>query len=420
MKRSMLGVAVAVGIAAGAAGAVVRADDSPAPRTAAVAVQATPAGTPVPLGRTKDGRYLPHYQHPRISDVKVVARADDPGGGPPWVLRTLDLERVTVPRPVRSIEGVKGRYPRRCVQLGRMQNGAFGWVYGASWFQPNELEDHTMVCASPKRAAPVAETISALAISADPSQPRITATVIFGYLPGATAASVTGTDGADGPAVGQDGAFMRVVGPQSKLLPGAKLGPAQLTPGPVPESRRAKYPTIVPGTERIEAPAPDPAGGPPWGSLVAETEEGVPCAGYTTQAVDGRGGYADLERALFMPGVLTQSSCRRLGKRFRSQYPCELSGSYASEGALDADPFLARAKIERRIFSARIVFRAECSPEVERVTLATPRDLRTLVPSPLGHVVIAVYDGGYVDGNVDLTAHLKGGATKSMSFPFAF
>ena len=55
-----------------------------------------------------------------------------------------------------------------------------------------------------------------------------------------------------------------------------------------------------------------------------------------------------------------------------------------------------------------------------RVTLRTPRDIRTLVPSKIGHAILAVYDGGFVDGNLEFTAHLRDGKTWTETFPLGF
>jgi hypothetical protein len=52
---------------------------------------------------------------------------------------------------------------------------------------------------------------------------------------------------------------------------------------------------------------------------------------------------------------------------------------------------------------------AQCAEHVERVRLRTPRDVRTLVPSPVGRVILAVYDGDFVDGQLEFVAHLRGG-----------
>jgi hypothetical protein len=53
------------------------------------------------------------------------------------------------------------------------------------------------------------------------------------------------------------------------------------------------------------------------------------------------------------------------------------------------------------------------------VTLRTPRDVRELVPSPVGHAVLGVYDGEFVDGEFVFTAHLKDGTTWTDRFPLA-
>ena len=49
--------------------------------------------------------------------------------------------------------------------------------------------------------------------------------------------------------------------------------------------------------------------------------------------------------------------------------------------------------------------------DVQRVTLHTPRDVRELVPSPVGHAVLGVHDGEFVDGEFVLTAQLRDGTT---------
>jgi hypothetical protein len=50
------------------------------------------------------------------------------------------------------------------------------------------------------------------------------------------------------------------------------------------------------------------------------------------------------------------------------------------------------------------------------VTIQTPRDLRTLVPSSHGHVVFALYDGGFPAGDLVVTAHLRSGKQRSERF----
>jgi hypothetical protein len=383
-------------------------------------VPAPASATPVPHGRLPDGRYAPGYLQPQVSNTRIVARVPDPAGGPDWALRLADVVHRRVERPSRSLAGTKISGRARCVQLGRMQGETFGWVYGAGGFRPLVHDDQLALCHSPKREEPYARMVAALAIGADPSAPRVTANAIYGFVPGAKAAAVTGTEGADGPAEGADGAFLRVVGRQARQRPGAKLGDVPLLAGrPIPAERAHRYPHMLPETEVLEAPAPDPAGGPSWAIQVVQSREGRPCVGSPVQVVEGRGGSVDLERALFSPWSLPQSTCRRLDAELHG--PCDFSGGGYSSGYKATDPFLARAAIERRVFAGRWVLRGECREDVERVTIATPRDTRTLVPSAVGHAIVAVYEsGGYVDGNMVFTMHLRGGRTVSGEFPFAF
>jgi hypothetical protein len=73
---------------------------------------------------------------------------------------------------------------------------------------------------------------------------------------------------ADGPATVEAGAFLRLGGPDARAAADARvvIGKRTLPLSPrgpsLPPSwpRRIHFPTIVPGSERVESPAPDPAG----------------------------------------------------------------------------------------------------------------------------------------------------------------
>ena len=52
--------------------------------------------------------------------------------------------------------------------------------------------------------------------------------------------------------------------------------------------------------------------------------------------------------------------------------------------------------------------------------MRTPRDVRTLVPSPVGHAILAVYDGDFPAGELEITAHLRGGKTWTERHPLGF
>jgi hypothetical protein len=45
--------------------------------------------------------------------------------------------------------------------------------------------------------------------------------------------------------------------------------------------------------------------------------------------------------------------------------------------------------------------------------IQTPRDVRTLVPSPRGHVVFALYESAFPSGELVVTSHLRDGSSRT-------
>jgi hypothetical protein len=54
------------------------------------------------------------------------------------------------------------------------------------------------------------------------------------------------------------------------------------------------------------------------------------------------------------------------------------------------------------------------------MTLRSPHDVRTLVPSATGRAVLAVFEGLFVDGELVFAAHLRGGKTVTERHPLGF
>ena len=175
-------------------------------------------------------------------------------------------------------------------------------------------------------------------------------------------------------------------------------------------TKRITFPTLIPGTQTTEAPTPDPAGGPHWGMAVAQTVEGVPCSGGPARVVGDQGGGVDLRLGLFTEVALIGQSCRPLQTKPSAARPCDIGSGFGSAEEIEGvDGFLAQARVQRRLLAGRTSMYAQCSADVERVTLRTPRDVRTLVPSAAGRTVLAVYDGEFVGGEMEFIAHLRGG-----------
>jgi hypothetical protein len=223
------------------------------------------------------------------------------------------------------------------------------------------------------------------------------------------------------------GAFLRLAGPDAHPRDASVSGDGKRVRfgnlgGPSRFPRGIKFPTIIPGTETIEAPAPDPAGGPHWGIAVAQTKEGTPCtSGGATQVVENRGGYVDLRLGLFTEGAMDGLSCRPLQTKPSAARPCDIGwGGGNAEELEGREAFLAQARVQRRLLAGRTMIYAQCGADVERVTLRTPRDVRTLVPSATGHTVLAVYDGDFVGGEFEFVAHLRGGKVWRQRQPLGF
>ena len=96
--------------------------------------------------------------------------------------------------------------------------------------------------------------------------------------------------------------------------------------------------------------------------------------------------------------------CPRRDRRPTRAYPMRITTGIWGAGF--ADP---RGGVERRVDPARIVFHGTVHPDVQTVTIRTPRDVRTLVPSADAHAILAVYDGRFPGGTVTATARFKDG-----------
>ncbi|MDA0180858.1 hypothetical protein OJ997_11185 [Solirubrobacter phytolaccae] len=426
MKRSALISALVAGALAGAAGAAVQAQEPAAPAPAPIAAAtATPVPVPTaaPRGRTADGRYDSSYTHYRVRNVSYPVRVEDPAGGLPWVVKAFEADRLTLDAPARTLKGAHVIGRNRCVQLGRLDGQTFGWVYGDGVFRRTGIEDRLMQCTSRKRPATIVSLRSTLAIT-DPAAPKLAGSVVYGLLPGASSVTVTGTGAADGAAATRDGVFLKVGGPNARPGGSITAGGKTYEINPIaefPVGRRITFPTLLPGAQLAEAPAPDPGGGPRWALPVARTKEGTPCVGQPARVVEDRAGDVDLALGLFTESRPNGQYCRPLETRPDAKTPCDIGWGYRADVELERnDAFLAQARSERRLQSGRSTVNGQCSAEVERVTLQTPRDVRTLVPSEVGRAFLAVYDGDFIDGELKVTAHLRGGKTWTQEFPLGF
>jgi hypothetical protein len=76
------------------------------------------------------------------------------------------------------------------------------------------------------------------------------------------------------------------------------------------------------------------------------------------------------------------------------------------------DPQLGR--IARRTLPGLTIITGTAHPDVVTVTIVTPSDIRTLTPTGRTHAFLAVYDGTFPGGGLELIAEFADGTTKTM------
>jgi hypothetical protein len=66
-----------------------------------------------------------------------------------------------------------------------------------------------------------------------------------------------------------------------------------------------------------------------------------------------------------------------------------------------------RGRVARRTLRGMTTVYGQAEDDVTAITIATPRDVRTLVPSARAHAFLAVYDGDFPTGEIVITAHFR-------------
>ena len=160
---------------------------------------------------------------------------------------------------------------------------------------------------------------------------------------------------------------------------------------------------IVAGTSRVLAVAPDPAGGQPWARARLQGRA------RRAPATPARAGWSATTSAASTPAwtssTATSSSCsRNCGKK-----PPTAAHPLRVDTLIGGDALDSQGRVERRIIDGRIVYWGVVHPDVVSVTIITPRDIRTLVPTK-DHVFVAAYAGLFPGGKATATAHLQGRA----------
>lgn len=299
---------------------------------------------------------------------RIVAREPNPGGGPEWAVRVFPARQTWRERGGgRTFGG-----PMGCAQLGRVYDGRFGWVDGANVFRPVEpgLGGAPTNCSAlPSSAWPLRLSERITRIS-DPAGGKVRelGTVLWSVLD-------------------SDPRRARV----------------RLVVGEAARQRGA----------RVEYRVPDPGGGLPWGIAATAAGGEPPCLSMVGRVVGDHVGNVD-----YRLGTLSEMAGadeRRCSTSPSGGPPVTRSRPLAlmaySIPAPDADPALASRRVARRTLVGQTTIVGLAHRDVMSVTLVSPRDVRTLTPSPREHAFAAVYDGGFPTGRIDVVARMRDGTT---------
>ncbi len=350
---------------------------------------------------------------PLPSTVRETLQARDPAGGPEWALRSWQ----GLPNP-RANFGA-GYHPARliCLQVGVIEDHrllqprpgsaalplSVGGAYEGGLDGCNTARDLA-------RFPPMAQVVSYVD---DPYAyaPRALRTVIAGMLAGDASHPVLLGAGAPRPLpLDANHAFLAV-------LPGrywdAPLRIAATIRGRTILASAVQSFPGPPAPAVAQSRAPDPNGGAPWGFAVGA--DGSSAYG---QIVDGQ--FAGIEART---GALRYGpdgwSGGGNGPALRKPPPVRFDTDGGPEESLSggARTTLPRPEVERRTLPGRTIITGAADADVVSITLATPRDVRTLRPSGPEHTFIVVYDGQFFRGEITATIELRDGRSVTEPVP---
>ena len=434
MPRRLLSIvllALAAGVLVGVLVAAVvprtRAADQSQPSAAAPPTSARPAPEPrtgIPVPANAGGTLLLRP----TGAVTLQARASDPLGGPDWALRIFQAKRVTPKNQRRpNVSPILGR--SRCVQLGRIHHGRFGWIDASNTFRRVGVgfNGAPIKCGRPQanmRGNPILRTQTLVAGLAGPD-PRLTETVIWGLAgPAARSASLTLDGTARAVALSPAGAFVTFAAPQLRSdqvsarvrydggevqIP--RLRPSVAAASPTGPPAPSPRPTQPSGPARLIARAPDPNGGLPWG-LSIRTAKDVWCTS-TGRIIGDRVGQVDFRLGTFSDAA--ESSSCGTDAALTTRNPVLLQLSLAAGALPQNDPSFGR--VARRTPPGTSLIGGRALASVRQITIKTPNDVRTLIPAGPQHAFLAAYAGGFPTGQLIVSALLADGSTHTTSLP---
>jgi hypothetical protein len=429
MVRRTLAAGLTLGLLAGIVIAVVVPQTRP-PASVASGVPADDVAPSSPTVRRVAAPRLkpkgPGYVRLRATGpITIEARARDPRGGPEWAVRSFMGERLAQTSPDgKAAAHVIGR--DRCFQLGRLHAGRFGWLTSDGTFRPAliDLNGVPTRCVSRRPDLGDGSYAELRRTITDPDRPaaRILGAVAWGAVGAAGQPTLRVHDQRATLAVGPHGGVLAI-------LPGgirrADVIVATTTPGQTP---RRLLPADRPaglfagGTRILAAEAPDPDGGLPYALIVTKGPNGT-CTMAGPRVIDGRAGSVDYALDTFTEDLSGGGGCtgphppRGRLPDGRTPPPWTL-GTTNGGGVVrepGADP--ASGRIARRTPAGRVIVAGTADPDVASLTIASPADVRTIVPTGPTHGFIVVYGGAFATGDFNITTTYKNGTTRHDTVP---
>jgi hypothetical protein len=228
------------------------------------------------------------------TNVRILLRQDDPGGGAPWAVRHFDAK-------------APGGQSVECFELGRLGGDRFGWVDGSGTFAIAPaghflLQSACQPARQRRELGASAMRFTTLALPAG-GTPQPLETISWGVAAQTVRALLPKGEPAIVP--GEHGLFLQILEGEGSRLPltgeleyrdGHRVAFNRM-PEPRPEGE-----TPVPGTDYVAARAPDPAGGEPWGLLASRGSSGDICVSMTGRLVGTRLGNVDRRLGIFYSG----------------------------------------------------------------------------------------------------------------------
>jgi hypothetical protein len=403
-RRTLVVLSMVIGVIAGAAFAALAGGDATSAPGLTVA-RTAPAlkAAPGQLG-----------WHPKRGTVAIVARTADPGGGPDWAIRR-SVGPYALPSDVpRDHIGKEMLGDHVFYELGRIVDGAFGWLDGTGTFRPvaagsgTGIAERFAVGDAPRDSQAVDTTT--LVTHPAFGEPVPAATVVWGAA-GETARTVTvRADGADAPVqLGEHGAFLALVpahGAAPKLAVHATDAAGASTT--VRPRMPASFGRPHAGPARLIARTADPSGGAPWGVSAAPAKGGGWCSGNPGRIVDGAVGMLDTRLDVFSDQTGFAYSCPPTGAQLRRIKPQQRPLSRArplsyvfTEGSLPAqEPSSDLGRIALRALPGSLVFAGLARPDVALITVTTPEQTRIVHPSGAAHGFAVAFGGTFPSGAI--------------------